>query len=268
MIPAFVACIDIVGEFIAVALDAPVGSIALARPKSKTFTVPSGADFDVRGLQIAMDDPLLVRRFERLGDLFRDRQRFVERDGTAHDSLGEILARDQFHDKSVHPAGFFKAVDVGDVRVVQRRQGLSFACEPCEPFGIARDQIGQHFDRDVTIQLRIARPIHYAHSAGTEAREDFVRAEAGTRGEGQILWIIWAGAAAPTGLLASDAAPATDRAMKMIGAQHGTAPCQAARDSQRVWPNLQASARAAGPASNLHNTQQMPVPRQGNLDTS
>ena len=41
-----------------------------------------------------MDDPLLVRRFERLGDLFRDRQRFVEPDGTAHDSLGEILARD------------------------------------------------------------------------------------------------------------------------------------------------------------------------------
>ena len=37
------------------------------------------ADLDVRRLQIAMDDPLLVRRFERLGDLLRDRQRLVER---------------------------------------------------------------------------------------------------------------------------------------------------------------------------------------------
>ena len=45
------------------------GSIALANPKSSTFTVPSGRNLDVGGLQIAMDDALLVRRFERLGDL-------------------------------------------------------------------------------------------------------------------------------------------------------------------------------------------------------
>ena len=59
---------------------APTGSIAFARPKSSTFTVPSGRDLDVRGLQIAVDDALLVRRFQRLRDLLRDRQRFVERD--------------------------------------------------------------------------------------------------------------------------------------------------------------------------------------------
>jgi hypothetical protein len=82
---------------------------------------------------------------------------------------------------------------MGDVRVVQRRQGLSFACEPCKPLGIARDQIGQHFDRDVAIQLRIARPIHFAHPAGPEGRDDFVRAEAGPGGGGQTSWIIWAG---------------------------------------------------------------------------
>ena len=39
-----------------------------------------GPHLDVRGLEIAVDDPLLVRRFERLGDLLRDRQRFVERE--------------------------------------------------------------------------------------------------------------------------------------------------------------------------------------------
>ena len=40
-------------------------------------------DLDVRGLQIAMDDALLVRRFERLGDLLRDGQRLVERNRAA-----------------------------------------------------------------------------------------------------------------------------------------------------------------------------------------
>ena len=46
-----------------------------------------GPHLDVRGLQIAMDDPLLVRGFQRLGDLPRDRQRFVERDRAARDPL-------------------------------------------------------------------------------------------------------------------------------------------------------------------------------------
>jgi hypothetical protein len=42
MIPAAVACIESVGEFIAFALpDPPAGSIAFARPKSSTLTVPS-----------------------------------------------------------------------------------------------------------------------------------------------------------------------------------------------------------------------------------
>ena len=45
------------------------------------------ADFDVRGLEIAVDDPLFVRRFERLGDLFRDRQRLVQRNRAARDPL-------------------------------------------------------------------------------------------------------------------------------------------------------------------------------------
>ena len=55
-------------------------SRAFASPKSSTFTVPSSRDLDVRGLQVSMDDPLFVRRFERLGDLRRDRQRLAEWD--------------------------------------------------------------------------------------------------------------------------------------------------------------------------------------------
>ena len=39
-----------------------------------------GPHFHVGGFQIAMNDALLVRRFDRLGDLLRDRQRVVERE--------------------------------------------------------------------------------------------------------------------------------------------------------------------------------------------
>ena len=34
-----------------------------------------------------MDDSLLVRRFQRFGDLLRDREHFVERDRAARDPL-------------------------------------------------------------------------------------------------------------------------------------------------------------------------------------
>ena len=61
-----------------------------------------GPHLDVRGLQIAMDDALLVRGFERLGDLRRDRQRLIERDRATRDALREILALDEFHHEGGH----------------------------------------------------------------------------------------------------------------------------------------------------------------------
>ena len=50
-----------------------------ANQKSSTFTVPS-THFDVRRFQIAVDDALLVRRFERLRNLPRNREGFVDRE--------------------------------------------------------------------------------------------------------------------------------------------------------------------------------------------
>ena len=46
-----------------------------------------GRDLDVGRLQIAVDDPFLVRRVERVRDLRRDRQRLVERNGTLRDAI-------------------------------------------------------------------------------------------------------------------------------------------------------------------------------------
>ena len=52
---------------------------------------------DIRGLEIAMDDPLFVRGFERLGDLLRDRQRLVDRNNSLSDAVREGRPLDQFH---------------------------------------------------------------------------------------------------------------------------------------------------------------------------
>ena len=63
----------------------------------------------------------------------------------------------------------------------QRRHGLRLALESGKPLRIRREGLRQHLNRDVAIELGIARPIDLAHSPGADEREDLVRAEASTR---------------------------------------------------------------------------------------
>ena len=99
----------------------------LGQPEVQHFHRAVGPQLDIRGLEIAMDDALLVRRFEGLCDLLRDRQRFVERDRPARDALREILTLDEFHHQRADAAGFFEAVNVRDRWMVQRRERLRLA---------------------------------------------------------------------------------------------------------------------------------------------
>ena len=74
--------------------------------------MPSGLHLDVRGLEIAVDDAVLVRRFERLRDLPRDRQRFVERNRSVRDAIGKRRSLDQFqHERLDVPAPSVAWVD-------------------------------------------------------------------------------------------------------------------------------------------------------------
>ena len=83
------------------------------------------------------------------------------------------------------PPTLFEAVDVRDVRVIEGRQRLRFACEPRQPVGVAGERVGQDLQRDVAIELGIARAEHLAHPAGADAGDDFVDAEARTGSERQ-----------------------------------------------------------------------------------
>jgi len=67
--------------------------------------------------------------------------------------------------------------------VVQRREHLRFAREPGESCDVAGERVGQDFERDVTIQLRIARVIDLAHGPCTDWGDDLVGTEAKAGGE-------------------------------------------------------------------------------------
>src|SRR5436190_1249862 len=58
------------------------------------------------------------------------------------------------------------------------RWTICFLFEAAHPIGIAGERRGQHFDGNVSAQPRIARPVHFAHPAGPERRQDLIRSEA------------------------------------------------------------------------------------------
>ena len=61
--------------------------------------------------------------------------------------------------------------------MIQRSQHLRFALEARQAIDVTRKGVGQHLNRDIAIQPRIARAIHLAHAAGADEADHFVRAE-------------------------------------------------------------------------------------------
>ena len=83
-----------------------------------------------------MDDPFVVRLFERLGDLARDGERLFERQRPLGKALAERRTLDQLEDERPPPTIDFQAVDRRDVRVIEARQDLGLALETGETLGI------------------------------------------------------------------------------------------------------------------------------------
>ena len=108
-----------------------------------------------------MDDPLLVRGFERLRDLPRDRQRLVERDRSTRDPLRQIVAVDQFHHERLDAVGVLQPVDGRDVRMIQRREDFRFTLEArASRSGSAASDGGRILTATWRFSLRVRRTIH------------------------------------------------------------------------------------------------------------
>ena len=62
--------------------------------------------------------------------------------------------------------------------MIQRGEQARLALEPRQPFGMGRERLGQHFDRDVASESRVARAIDLAHPALAEQGIERVDADA------------------------------------------------------------------------------------------
>ena len=138
----------------------------------------------VGGLQIAVDDALLVRGLERLGDLPRDGDRLGDGQPSPLQALGQVLPFHQLEDEEGPAVRFFEAVDRRDVRVVERGEQLRFASESGQALGIGRHLEGQHLDRHLAVELRVGRAVDLSHTAGADRLDQAIVRERLPRGQG------------------------------------------------------------------------------------
>ena len=118
---------------------------------------------DVGRFQIPVDDPLLVCCFEGFGDLLSNRQRLVERDSASFDAVSQRRPFDEFQNQRPDAVSFLQAVDVADVRVIQRSQNLCLTLEPRESFWVSRERFRQDLERHLALELGIRRLIDLPH---------------------------------------------------------------------------------------------------------
>src|SRR5258708_26625018 len=112
-----------------------------------------------------MHDPFFVGAFQRIPDLVRDAQSFLQRQR----AFGR-LALHQLHHQVIRP----DVVELADVGMIQRGNRADFAFEAVREF-FQRD-----FDGDIAAHAWIARAIHLAHAARADGLNDFVRTEPGS----------------------------------------------------------------------------------------
>jgi len=86
-----------------------------------------------------VNDALLVRRLERLGDLFRDGERLVNRDGAMREAVGQRQALDELHDQRGDAIRLLEAIDRRDVRMVQGGEDFGFPLKTSQPVTVPCD---------------------------------------------------------------------------------------------------------------------------------
>ena len=129
----------------------------------------------VARLDVAVHDAVAVREVEARGDLGRDPGRVHRREAAlCPEDVAERLALDVLHDDEVRAVLLAVVVDADDVGVVEPRRVLRLAAEPLDEAGVARELGEEDLDRDLAVELPVARQEDVGHAAPRDRPLDLV----------------------------------------------------------------------------------------------
>jgi hypothetical protein len=70
-----------------------------------------GSELDVGGFQVAVDDAVLMRFLESVGDLASNRESLINRKRASGQSIRKRFARDQFQNEKPNFIQLFESID-------------------------------------------------------------------------------------------------------------------------------------------------------------
>ena len=132
---------------------------------------------EVVRLEVPVDDPLLVGSAEALGHLHSDVHGLPHGQGAIPEPVPQRSTLEVLHDGVRDVALPAEIVERKDVRVGERGNRLGLALEPGESVRVFRELLRQDLHRHFSAEARVLRPVHLAHAACAEGREDLVGTE-------------------------------------------------------------------------------------------
>ena len=94
------------------------------------------------------------------------------------------VALDQLHRQEPHAVLILDRIERDDVRVVEAGDDAGFVFESRQAFRVRGHAGRQYLEGHVTTESVIPGPIHLAHAAGAERRDDVVSTESGAYRDG------------------------------------------------------------------------------------
>ena len=133
----------------------------------------------VRGLDVAVDEPARVCRVERSGSLLSDPNRTSRFQRALAEHLLQVGAVDEAHRDVQLAVDLAGVVNGDDIRVLERRRQPRLAQEALPERSIRSEVRGKQLQCDVAVEREIARAVDDPHPAAADDRLDPVPGELG-----------------------------------------------------------------------------------------
>ena len=125
-----------------------------------------------------MDDAVIVRHVQRIGDLPGVLQCIVHTKRAHRDAIVECLALDVLHHQEVRAVLVADIVQGADVRMVQTGNGLGFTTEAGQPLRITREMFRKDLDGDGPSETSVGSLVDFTHPAHTDEADDLIWTQA------------------------------------------------------------------------------------------
>ena len=161
------------------------GVLCARQAEVEDLGVQIAGDEDIVRFQIAVDDTFCVRGGETVGHVRHQLDRVAPGQWAARQAGAQVLAFQQLDHRDRLAIDERELVNGHDVRVRNRGDRSCLVLEALPHLHIVGEMVGQHLERDVAAQPRVAGAIDLTHATGADGREHFELRETCTWGQTQ-----------------------------------------------------------------------------------